>query len=191
MTAHNWLARVVEKNQYVTAPEMRRIVDKYILAHPPFKGRSFVSIKRSEIATFLDHVEDTHGAPQADMVKSVFRSIANWVASRDDTYMPPFTRGMQRRKATKRSRVLTDAEIRKVWKAADDAGGFGRLVKFLLLTGQRRGAVLAMRWPDIDADGAWTIRKAPRAKSTAGVLKLPKAALDIIRVCSRALPAMI
>jgi integrase len=181
VVAHNWLARVVEKHRYVAAPEMRRIVDKYILAHPPFKGRSFVSIKKSELATFLDHVEDAHGAPQADQVLSVFRSIANWTATRDDSYMPPFTKGMKRRKITKRDRVLDDAEIRKVWQAADDAGSFGRLVKFLLLTGQRRGAVLAMCWSDIDADGTWTIREGHRAKGTGGILKLPKVALDIIR----------
>ena len=181
VTAHNWLARVVEKNRYVVAPEMRRIVDKYILAHPPFKNRSFVSIKKSELAAFLDHVEDAHGAPQADQVLSVFRSIANWTATRDDSYMPPFTKGMKRRKVTKRDRVLDDAEVRKVWEAADDAGAFGRLVKVLLLTGQRRGAVLAMRWSDISADGTWTIREGHRAKGTGGILKLPKMALDIIR----------
>jgi integrase len=39
--------------------------------------------------------------------------------------------------ALKRDRVLSDAELKKVWHASMDMGDYGRLVRLLMLTGQR------------------------------------------------------
>lgn len=51
---------------------------------------------------------------------------------------------------TRRDRVLTDAELRKVWKAATDAGGPpGALVKLLVLTGLRRTETTHLQWSEI------------------------------------------
>ena len=51
--------------------------------------------------------------------------------------------------------------------------------KILLLTAQRREKVTTMRFEDVK-DGVWRIRYADREKGTAGSLKLPQTALDII-----------
>ena len=48
-----------------------------------------------------------------------------------------------------------------------------------LLLGQRRAKLAGMKWSDI-TDGVWTISVVAREKGSAGALKLPKAALDII-----------
>jgi integrase len=181
-TCRAWLARVVDKNHFRSAAQLRRIVERYVVPHPPFKGRPFVSLRRSEISAFLDRVEDEHGQHTADSVLGVLRSVAKWVASRDDDYLPPFVGGMSRvpKKARHRSRVLEDAEIKRVWRAAARFGNFGRLVRLLLLTAQRRGQVLAMRRADV-RDGMWTVPGSEREKGTIGEVRLPPAALDIIR----------
>ena len=117
---------------------------------------------------------------------SVLRTVAVWVAKRDDNYQPPFVRGMARvpTKDRARSRILTDDELRAVWNAAD--GAYGALVKLLLLTAQRRGVVLGMRWTDIDLrSGVWDVPQQDRAKGTGGSLKLPEMALSIIRSMPR------
>jgi integrase len=80
----------------------------------------------------------------------------------------------------KGKRILDDDEIRAVWKAADDGGTFGALVKVLLLTGQRREKVVTMEWDDI-RDGVWTIASESREKANAGVLGLPGMALAVIK----------
>lgn len=185
--ARNWLERVVNKNEFRTAVPIRRLVENFILTYAPWKGRTFISIRRSEIAAFLDHIEDRHSQHMADQILGVLRSMAGWVAERDDSYVLPFTRKMGRvpKEDRARSRVLSDAEIRRVWLAADDAGDFGRLVQLLLLTAQRRGKVLSMRWSDIAADGTWTIPAAKREKNTGGALRLAPLALDIIRTMPR------
>jgi integrase len=115
------------------------------------------------------------------MVLAVLRKLANWYASRTDDYVSPFVRGMRRTNGTgKRERILTDDEIRAVWKAAPQVNStFGALVKLALLTAQRREKLATMRWDDI-ADGLWTIRTEAREKGNPGVLKLPAMASEII-----------
>ena len=82
-----------------------------------------------------------------------------------------------------RDRILNDDEIRAVWKAAD--GTFGDMVKLLLLTGQRREKVAAMRWQDISIDGEWNVPEGDREKGVGGSLVLPALAADIIRARPR------
>ena len=48
-------------------------------------------------------------------------------------------------------------------------GSYGRLVKFLLVSGQRREKVASMRWEDINGD-TWTVATEVREKGNAGVL---------------------
>jgi integrase len=176
-----WLHRHVEKNRHRTAAEQRRIVEKYIL--PSWRDRVFVDVKRKDIAVLLDHIEDTHGASVADQMLSVLRAMASWVQSRDDDYTPPFVKNMRRtpKQDRKRSRKLSDDEICKVWKAAGDADLYGAVIRLLLCTSQRRAKVLSMRWSDIDRNGVWTIRTAPREKGNPGRLQLPKQALAILK----------
>ncbi len=55
-------------------------------------------------------------------------------------------------------RVLSHEEIRRLWKTweADDRVTSDALM-MLLVTGQRKGEVLTMRWDQIDEHGWWTI----------------------------------
>ena len=52
-----------------------------------------------------------------------------------------------------RERVLTEGEIAKAWAACGD-DDFGKIVKLLLLTGQRRNEIGGLRWSEVNlADG--------------------------------------
>lgn len=185
MVVDNWLRRHVDKNKLRTADEIRRIIERYVL--PYWADRNFVELRRSDIAALLDVIEDKHGARTADVVLATLRSIASWVQSRDDSYTPPFARGMRRvsKQQHQRSRILDDDELRKIWRAANDVERIGPLVQLLLLTAQRREKLLTMRWDDIDIDGAWTIRTEEREKGNPGRLQLPKLALNIIQAQPR------
>jgi integrase len=177
--AENWLKRHVEKNKLRTQPEIERCLLVYV--YPHWADRPFTGIRRADFTALLDRIEDERGSRMADIVFGVVRSIGNWMAGRDDTYLSPFNvRGQRRSSGAKRSRILDDSELRKVWKEAEGSGSFGALIKTLLLTGQRRGAVLGMRWDDISADGVWTIASEAREKINAGSLKLPAQVLQII-----------
>jgi integrase len=181
----NWFKRHVEKNGVRTADEIRRILDRYIL--PIWAEREFASLKRSDIAALLDRIEDRHSAAVADSALTVLRSVATWHAARDDGYTPPFVKGMRRvsRHKQRRERILDDSELRRVWRAAESGGTFGAFVRVALLTAQRREGLVGMRWADVTADGVWHIPAEERAKGTGGDLKLPEAALQIIRAQPR------
>jgi integrase len=176
--AEEWLKRHVRAKGLRSEGEVTRLLRAHVF--PRWKGRNIIEIRRSHVAALLDHVEDNHGARQADYVLAIVRGIMNWYATRHDDYVPPVAKGMRRTnpKERARSRVLTDDEIRAIWSAAD--GTFGAVVKMLLLTGQRREKILSMRWQDVSLDGEWTIPSEAREKGNAGALMLPEAALSVV-----------
>lgn len=57
-----------------------------------------------------------------------------------------------------RKRVLTDEEIKTIWPHLDKLRPNPRnILKLILLTAQRPGEIMSMRWEDIDLDEAtWT-----------------------------------
>jgi integrase len=63
----------------------------------------------------------------------------------------------QKPKEHERSRILSDDELRAVWKAAD-AGKepLHSVIKFLLLTGARRGEAAKLSWTEISG-ADWTL----------------------------------
>jgi integrase len=73
-----------------------------------------------------------------------------WYQSRDENYTSPIVRGMRRTKPSRRERILSDEEMRAVWRACDEINRtFGALIKVLLLTAQGREKVASMRWVDL------------------------------------------
>jgi integrase len=77
-----------------------------------------------------------------------------------------------------RERVLSDAELAKVWRAcADD--DFGRIIRLLALTGQRREEVGGTEWTEL-GDGVWTISPARTKNRRAHFLPLVPAAQALL-----------
>jgi integrase len=154
----NWFGRHIEAKGLRSKVETHRYLDKWIL--PAWSDREFTSIKRGDVAALLDAVEDKAGAVAADNALKRVSAICAWYQSRHDDYVSPVVKGMRRSntKERARTRILTDDEIRAVWKQAAANGTFGAMVRLLLLTAQRREKVAAMRWQDIAIDGTWRRR---------------------------------
>jgi integrase len=87
------------------------------------------------------------------------RKFCRWAVSREIIEHSPCDGVMARSAETPRDRVLDERELRLVWKAADTLGWpFGPIVRLLILTGQRRGEVVGMRWEEIDlAKKLWSL----------------------------------
>jgi integrase len=121
--------------------------------YPVLGDRPITEIKRSDMVRLFDRIEETAGGPTADLVKAFLSRIFNWHAARSDDFRSPIVRGMARTKPRERarSRVLTDDELRAVWKtAAEQADPFAALIRFLLLTAARQGEAVAMPWREVD-----------------------------------------
>ena len=144
------------------------------LVYPELGARQIGDIKRSDIVRLLAKIEDENGATMADRTLAVVRKVMNWHALRSDDFDPPIVRGMEcvNPKKPARVRVLIDDELRAVWRAAEaSTGPFGRLVRFILLTGARRTEAAAMAW--IELNGEWTL---PAARN--------KTKVDLVRPLS-------
>jgi integrase len=140
------------------------------------------NIKRSDLIRRLDKIAEENGPVMADRLLASMRRIMNWHASRSDDFRSPIVRGMARTNGMerKRARILTDDELRAVWRAADAfEGPFGALVQFLLLTAARRTEASGMALTEIEtpAPGAmdWIL---PAARN--------KVKVDLVRPLSPA-----
>lgn len=183
--ADDFLKRYVKKQNLRSAPEIERIIKVYL--KPQWSKRTFIEIGRRDIARLLDSIEDGNGPVQADRVLAVLSKMCNWFQGRDDNYVSPVVRGMKRTKPKERARqrILSDDEIRLLWPLMEKTGTFGAFLQVSLLTGQRKGKVVDMKWSDISDDGLWSIRTEPREKANPGELKLPGMVLDIINTQSK------
>jgi integrase len=177
--AESYVLRHIVANGLISRGEMERSLKVYVL--PSWGDLPFVNIRRGEVTRLLDAIEDKHGQSVADHVLRLIRGIANWYAARNDNYVSPFVRGMRRARTKARARVLSDDEIRSIWQVAETGGTFGAFVRISLICAQRKDKVRTMRWDAVSVDGVWNIAAADRAKGTAGVLKLPALALDILK----------
>jgi integrase len=183
--AEQWLKRYVAANALRSEKEIRRILAVYVL--PQWRDRQFRDIKRGDIAQLLDQIEDRSGARQSDYALAIIRQISFWFATRNDDYVVPFIKGMRRMSpaARSRARVLDDEELRVIWRATENVGTFGGLVRLALLSAQRREKVVAMKWDDLSPGGVWDIPSEKREKGTGGELQLSPAALKIIEAQPR------
>jgi integrase len=149
--------------------------------YPTLGDTPIANVRRSDIVRLLDAIKDERGPAMADKTLAIIRSIFNWHASRSDDFHSPIVRGMSKTKAHERSRsrILTDDEMRVIWTVAEGQGSFGRMVRFLLLTGARRTEAAAMPWSELD--GTDWLLPAERNKTKLPLLRpLPRAALDAI-----------
>ena len=153
-----FMTRYVRKQELRTADEIESSLRRHV--RPRIGTKAINELRRADIVEMLDAIEDKGSAHLADMVLALVRKAFNWWATRDEQFISPIVRGMARTKVgdLSRQRVLTDDEIRHVWKAF--AGfhpeAYGRIGRVLMLTGARLNEIAALRWDEID-DGVFTI----------------------------------
>jgi len=90
----------------------------------------------------------------------------------------PVRRVQSPTKAVARDRVLTDDELREVWRAADNLG------KLLILTGARLGEAEKFEAAQLDLDGdapTWTVPASAAKNAKAHVIALCPRAVELLR----------
>jgi integrase len=171
----DWLAREGSalRTSTVRAQTLARLV------YPALGSRPIASIRRSDVIALCDDIEATSGAAMADKTLAFLRRAFNWYALRNEDFVSPIVRGMSRDRSPARARILTDDELRVIWRTAETFGTFGRLVRFLLLTAARRTEAAGMPWTEL-TDGEWLLPSA-RNKTKLDLLRpLSPSALDVI-----------
>jgi integrase len=153
----------------------------------PIASLAIDAIKKSDVLRVLDGVARERGPTAADEALAVLSRIMTWHAGRSDDFRPLVLRGFRRISAgaRARTRVLTDAEVRLIWRVADDSDGpFPRLVQFLLTTGVRRNEAAGMRRDELQGN-VWTVPQLRMKGKRDFVVPLTPLALDILSKCPR------
>ena len=120
-------------------------------------------VKRGEVRALIDRLSDR--APiMANRVFEVTRRLYTWAIGKDLVETSPCLGLSKPGHETPRDRVLSEDEIRAVWSACDaEPGIIADAFRLMLVTAQRRGEVLSMRWQDVN--GAWWTIPAEVAKN--------------------------
>ena len=91
------------------------------------------------------------GAVAADRGRSTLAAFFGWAIGEGIAEVNPVVGTNKASKDASRERVLSDAELVAIWNAAP-ANDYGRIVKLLMLTGQRRDEIADLRWAEIEDD---------------------------------------
>lgn len=168
-------------NKPSTARESERALKKHFVSQ--WGKRDIRDIQPNHINKILDTLIDNGTPSEANHALGVVKTLFRWCVDRDMLAVSPCQKVRKPAKQNSRNRVLTDAELVKVWNAFDAEGyPFGYMGKLLVLTGQRRGEVTEMRWNQIDdVRKTWTIPAALAKNNREHVLPLSDAAMAILK----------
>jgi integrase len=145
-----------------SARETKRILTVEL---EPWRGRRLADIKRKDVFLLLDGAVDRGAPSAAAQLLAHLKGLFNWAIGRGIVEANPCALVKPPVAPKSRARVLSDAEVVRVWRAADQAGRFGALVRLLLLTGCRRSELANAKWSEIDMEGRVFSLPAERSKN--------------------------
>lgn len=149
--------------------------------------RHIGDIRRADVADLLDSVKKRSPAV-ARATYAALRGLFAWCVERDLIVASPCDAITAPPRPAARDRVLSDDELRLVWKASEAVGyPFGDIFKLLMLTGQRRAEVGGMRWIELDLNAAtWRIPAERSKNGKAHEVDLSDQALALLRAIPKA-----
>jgi integrase len=161
---------------------LREVTRCYNRATAAWRGRRLDSITKADVRDFLEGIE---GPAAANQSLKYLRRLFNWAVAQDYLKTSPM-RGLERPHALKsRDRILTNEELREVWKSADAAGyAFGDFIKVAILTGQRPGEVSGMRRDELHGD-TWILPSERVKNKRSHSVPLSRQAMAIITAAPR------
>jgi integrase len=127
----------------------------------PAVGRiALAKLRRGDIVEMLDDLQNKKGfRAQVNRVRSQIMAALNWAVEREYLDVNPATAVKRRKIEVSRDRVLSDEELRAIWRIAQGLPEPSQsLVKAWILTGQRRDEVRCMPWSEVNLSRAlWTL----------------------------------
>lgn len=133
-------------------------------AVPVLGKRPLPALRRADFTELWDRLA---GRPAtARLMHATLGRMFRWAIERGDLDHSPLAGAAAPRPVKSRDRVLSDWELAAAWEGAELIGEpFCNLFRLLILTGQRREEVAALRWNELDRAAAlWTL-PADRAKN--------------------------
>lgn len=128
--------------------------------------KSIKELTRKDLQEAIDAKAQQGRKAYANRIRAALVAFAKWAWVRG--YLEEHI-GAGIAKATKetaRERVLSVSEVQLIWAAAYDLGElWGPLIRLMLLTGQRRGEILNLRWDEISLTNAQIVKAGSQTKN--------------------------
>jgi integrase len=150
----------------------------------PLHGSPIETVSRRAIAARLAKIEEESGAVTRNRVRSALSAYFTWLAREGylDANPVAFTTVAEEKA---RDRVLSDEELRIIWRALED-DQFGAILKILMLTGMRRDEAGGLRWDEISPNLPLITLPPERTKNgREHLVPLSKPVLAIVRALPR------
>jgi integrase len=106
-------------------------------------------ISRADVAARLGAIAQENGPIAADRARAALSAFFTWAIREGLCEINPVIGTNKAAELKSRERVLLDKEIKVIWHALPDSD-FGRIVRLLILTGQRREEIGGLRWSELD-----------------------------------------
>jgi integrase len=178
-------ARFLRVREADLKPQSYQQIMLHLTQHwSPLGDVSIRQISRSDIANQLAKIAEQRGRYAANRARATLSAFYNWAIG-EALCESNRVVGTNRNDEAKRDRVLGDDEVVGIWRACHD-DDYGRIVRLLLLTGQRRDEVGAMRRTEIDLQARkWTIPSERTKNSRPHEVPLSDATVNILKPAIR------
>jgi integrase len=179
--------RYLDYKQAILRPSSHAAAQHYFAVHwKPFLDRPLETIRRLDVASRLQEVAKRHGRVSASRARANLSSLLGW-AMREGLIESNVVVGTNNpAPPSSRERVLSAPELAAVWNACGGDDDHSRIVRLLILTGQRRDEVGWMMWDELDLDNAvWRIPGSRAKNHRDHDVPLSPQALSILRALNR------
>jgi integrase len=139
-------------------PRSYEEVERHLKRHwASMKELQVHKINRASIASRLNEIARDHGPFASNRARASLSAMFTWAMRQGDVEANPVIATGKATEEISRNRVLSDEEIVDIWNACRD-DHHGRIVRLLILTGQRREEVGAMSRSEINrAKAIWSL----------------------------------
>ena len=144
-------------------------------------------LSRAQTVAVLDEIVANGNPVAAGRAMAYARACYSWAEKRGMVPLNPFRNLPVSAATTERERVLSDDEVRDIWRAAAATSyPFGPFYQIAILTLQRRDEVAGMRWSELSPDGCtWLIPGARMKNGKPHDVHLSPPARQILRLLPR------
>jgi integrase len=162
--------------------EVERHLKKHWL---PLRGLPLDKIGRALVASRLEDIAEQNGPIASNRARAALSTLFAWAVATGQAEANPVTGTIRVGGEVSREHVIADEELAAIWQACRD-GDYGRIVRLLILTGQRRDEVGDMRWSELDLTrGLWTIPGERTKNGLPHEVPLSEPAVEILRSIPR------
>ena len=145
-----WLKRDQAGNK--SKKEVERVINREVM--PSWEYRDVSTITKRDVIELIEGIADRGTPIMARRTLAYIHRFFKWAIGRDIGIENNPAAGVAKPgQETRRDRVLSDKELKKVWKGAEKIGWpWSDAIKLLVLTGARREEIGKLRWSEIAGD---------------------------------------